>query len=45
MKDFPPISDIVSSSGPGFAQWTPLTRMQAKDLFGDFGGVYVDHSL
>jgi len=45
MKDFPPISDIASSSGPGFAQWTLLTRTQAKDLFGDFGGVYVDRSL
>ena len=42
MKDFPYISDIVSSEGPGFAKWTLLTGTQAKGLFGKFGGVYVN---
>lgn len=42
MKDFPPISDIVSSEGPGFAKWTLLTGTQAKGLFGKFGGVCVN---
>lgn len=39
--DFPPISAIASSTGPGFGRWSLMTRKQAVGLFGGFGGVYV----
>lgn len=39
--DFPTVSAIVSSTGPGFGEWKLLTTKQAVDLFGEFGGVYV----
>ncbi|KAF5357195.1 hypothetical protein D9756_006594 [Leucocoprinus leucothites] len=38
-RDFPPIPDIVSSTGAGFPKWTLFTTGQAKRLFGEFGGV------
>lgn len=40
-NNFPAVSAIVSSTGPGFGEWNLLTTKQAVDLFGEFGGVYV----
>ncbi|XP_006463383.1 hypothetical protein AGABI2DRAFT_208124 [Agaricus bisporus var. bisporus H97] len=38
-NNFPAVSAIVSSTGPGFGEWNLLTTKQAVDLFGEFGGV------